>query len=327
MFRAFFKSRKWAPWAYGGGLLLIVLLCIQAYYAYQSILVNSELYGMIDDRAKVTPEYYDSVIWHFIQITIMVMIIQFFKEVIQNWYSVFWREAITYYYLPLWQLYDVDLTNVNQRIQEDPFEFAGRAVGMMVIGLDAMIKLIVFIPMLWALGNIATWSSQFAGSLFWLLLAICIGGTVISGLSGWGLKKFQYDKRDVEASFQAKLVMAEKCDKLLHTRPEKINPLFSDVKKLHLKLFLYMAFFNFWKSSYHQSVVIIPFLIAKVDVISGLIGWRILKKMNDTIDQVKIHLSFFVDHWQELMELLAVFKRLHELETQLKEKQAEELAN
>ena len=55
MIRSFYKSKKWAGWAYGGGLVLIVPLWLQV----QMSLVINILYGRFFTLLQNAEDYVD----------------------------------------------------------------------------------------------------------------------------------------------------------------------------------------------------------------------------------------------------------------------------
>src|SRR6056300_1089462 len=102
-----------------------------------------------------------------------------------------WREANTQYYLERWERSDQTIEGASQRLQEDLMLF-GKTLQSLFIGFfNAVLILFAFIPILWNLSEgLPIWDGHIIpGFLVWAVLAISIGGTLISLLLGYPLPR------------------------------------------------------------------------------------------------------------------------------------------
>ena len=170
MIGAYYKSRKWALWAWGGGALLIASLWIQVqitvaintwYGGFYNLLQTA---GDYKDKADVgTALFYDKLIsfnyWFdgfegepsFAVLAFPYVILAVLTSWFTRLYGLRWREAITFNYIPRWRNVKTEIEGASQRIQEDCNRFARivESLGLQVV--RAIMTLVAFIPVLWAL--------------------------------------------------------------------------------------------------------------------------------------------------------------------------------
>ena len=214
MIRAFYKSRKWALWAYGGGFLLILSLWLQVritvaintwYGGFYNLLQQAGDYK--DNSAEGVQIFYDKLIG-------MSYVINGFEgepsfavlafpyvvlAVLTGWftriYGLRWRQAITFDYIPRWRTVKEEIEGASQRIQEDCNRFARivESLGLQVV--RAVMTLVAFIPVLWGLSEAVTipFFSEIPGSLVWTALIVSLGGIVISWFVGIKLPGLEYN--------------------------------------------------------------------------------------------------------------------------------------
>ncbi|MBI2637577.1 MAG: transporter, partial [Candidatus Sungbacteria bacterium] len=103
MIKAFFGSKKWFFLAYGGSLLLLLLIYAQVsmsvrmntwYGGFYDILQNISQHTFAEFRQKLIDFSWIAIPW-----TGFAVITNF----VTRWYSLFWREAITFNYIPRWR--------------------------------------------------------------------------------------------------------------------------------------------------------------------------------------------------------------------------------
>ena len=320
MLKEFFNNKKWRSWSYGGGLLLLALLCVQVYLAFMMNNWHKEFFDMVEFGTQHTAEEWKNGIIKFLWIVGFLNLTYVMIDFLKNVYGLRWREATTFYYLPLWKNVKRDVENANQRIQEDVYEFAKIIAALGIQVFEAIISLIVFIPILWKLNsqiNI-TFIKSTPGFLLWLALVAGIIGTIISRFVGKKLPELEYERQKTEANYRAELVMAERMGTDKYASMGKITELFREVLKINLILFLYQAFFGLWRNSYAQLMVILPFMVLGQGILAGLITWGTLIQTNDALCTVRMRFSFFIDNWTTITTLMSVRKRLCEFECNLR---------
>ncbi len=92
---------------------------------YLTVLIN-EWYGEFYDilqQANNLDKFKESIL-KFIYIVVPYIFVVMLSFYFAQHYAFRWREAITYYYLPLWEKSEGKIEGASQRIQEDTYQFA-----------------------------------------------------------------------------------------------------------------------------------------------------------------------------------------------------------
>ena len=337
MIGAFYKSRKWALWAWGGGALLITSLWIQVqitvaintwYGGFYNLLQTA---GEYKDKAEVgTAIFYDKLIsfdyWFnglegepsFAVLAFPYVILAVLTSWFTRLYGLRWREAITFNYIPRWRNVKTEIEGASQRIQEDCNRFARivESLGLQVV--RAIMTLVAFIPVLWALSDAVTipWFSDIPGSLVWTALAVSIGGILISWFVGWYLPGLEYNNQKVEAAFRKDLVLGED-DKDNYAQPETLWSLFTGIRFNYHRLYMHYGYFDTWRITYDQFMIIVPYLIVGPSLFSGVILLGVVVQVSNAFQKVHGGFALFLENWTTITELRSIWKRLHEFERNL----------
>ena len=206
MFHSFYKSRDWALWAYGGGLLLIVLLWLQVqltvaingwYGDFYNLLQNATDYTENPEEGialffrklvglgYLTEENYEGPA-SFVVIAFPYVFLAMFTSWFTRIYGLRWREAMTFSFIPRWRTVEEEIEGASQRIQEDCNRFARivESLGLQIV--RAVMTLIAFIPILWGFSDKVPIPvlQDIEGSLVWGALLVSIGGLIISWFVG-----------------------------------------------------------------------------------------------------------------------------------------------
>lgn len=222
---------------------------------------------------------------------------------------------MTFDYLKFWHSVKEDIEGSSQRIQEDIHRFAKITERLGVQILDAIMTLVAFIPILWALSKDVevAYLRDIPGSLVWVALGVSVGGLVVSWFVGIKLPGLEYNNQKVEAAFRKELVLAED-DKLNYASPRVITELFTGLKFNYSRLFLHYGYFNVWLYSFSQFLVIVPYMIMGSGLFTGVITLGILVQVGNAFSQVRSSFSVFIDNWTTITELRSIHKRLKEFE-------------
>ena len=349
MLKSFFASKKWALWAYGGLLTLIISLVFQTQL---NVMIN-DWYKSFYDLAQNAGDYstYDALsaceksasqneqnatiacaelksaaqsdkiskfweqIFLFLSIAMPYVIIFTLTTFFASHWCFRWREAMTFSYLSAWRACKQDIEGSSQRMQEDIYRFAKITETLGLAVLRAIMTLIAFIPVLWGLSSGVDLPiiADVPGSLVWIALAVSLGGLVISWFVGIKLPKLEYNIQKSEAAFRKELVFAED-DKVRFASPSVVLELFTGVKFSFYRLFLHYGYFNIWLISFSQFMVIVPYMIMGVGLFSGVITLGILVQVSNAFSQVRESFSVFIDNWTTITELRSIHKRLSEFE-------------
>jgi len=156
LIKAFFWSKKWVPWAYGGIAFILLSLFFQVqmsvrlntwYGIFYDLLQESSKYGLTG-----VPKFYDGLI-QFLYIAIPYVLLATITSYFTRLYSLRWREAITFNYIPRWRNVKEEIEGASQRIQEDAFRFARIIESLGIQVAEATMTLIAFLPILWHLSK------------------------------------------------------------------------------------------------------------------------------------------------------------------------------
>ena len=337
MIKAFFSSRKWAPWAYGGGVLLIISLWIQVritvsinewYGGFYNLLQKAGDYK--DNTIEGVTLFYDKLISvsyvfdgfvgepSFVVLAFPYVILATLTNWFTRIYGLRWREAITFDYIPRWKNVKKEIEGASQRIQEDCNRFARivESLGLQVV--RAIMTLIAFLPVLWGLSSAVDipFFKDIEGSLVWTALVVSFGGLFVSWFVGWKLPGLEYNNQRVEAAFRKDLVLAED-DKVNYAKPETIWELFVGIKFNYHRLYMHYGYFDIWMISYDQFMVIVPYLIVGPSLFTGLVLLGVVVQVSNAFQKVHGGFALFLHNWTTITELRSIWLRLHEFERNL----------
>lgn len=172
MVKAFFGSKRWFWWAYGGGILLLALIYSQVsmsvrmntwYGGFYDLLQHTEQHTFAEFRQKLVDFSWIAIPW-----TILAVITNY----ITRRYSLWWREAITFSYIPRWRRVKQEIEGSSQRIQEDPYRYAKIVESLGLQMARAVMTLVAFLPILWGLSKInvvVPFAGTFGGEMAWFI--------------------------------------------------------------------------------------------------------------------------------------------------------------
>ncbi|MFO0106670.1 MAG: putative transporter [Burkholderiales bacterium] len=317
MFRSFFLSRRWALWAWGGLLVLVALVFITV---QQTVKLNAwygEFYDLLQKPEQAGGlEKFWGFMWQFAWIAFPFMLLRSLETYLASHFAFRWRQAMTEAYLPRWQGTDASVEGASQRIQEDCMRFARQTENLGLGLVRALLTLLSFIPILWALsaGMAIAWL-QFEGSLFWVALITALGGTVISWFVGIRLPGLEYNNQRIEAALRKDLVFAEDDRSRMHL--PTVLELFTGVRLNNFRLFNHYAYFHLWSNLYSQMMVIFPFLLMGPSLFTGLITLGVIQQVSNAFNKVNDAFSYLIERWTDITELRSIYKRLSEFEKAL----------
>jgi peptide/bleomycin uptake transporter len=314
MFRSFFLSRRWALWAWGGLLVLVALVFITV---QQTVKLNAwygEFYDLLQkpEQAGGLEKFWGFML-QFAWIAFPFMLLRSLETYLASHFAFRWRQALTEEYLPRWQGTDANVEGASQRIQEDCMRFARQTENLGLGLVRALLTLVSFIPILWALsaGMAIAWL-QFEGSLFWVALVTALGGTVISWFVGIRLPGLEYNNQKTEAALRKDLVFAEDDRSRMHL--PTVLELFTGVRLNNFRLFNHYAYFHLWSNLYSQMMVIFPFLLMGPSLFTGLITLGVIQQVSNAFNKVNDAFSYLIERWTDITELRSIYKRLTEFE-------------
>ena len=315
MWNSFFKNKDWFVWAYGGGLLIIILLISQTYLDVKFNAWYKDFYDLLQTATERNiSEFWDSII-AFLKIALPYVTLFAFTNWFTRLWAFRWRESMTFAYMPYWRSTDIKVEGASQRIQEDCMNFAKivESIGLQVV--KAIMTVIAFVPILWILSTniIVPFLKDIPGSLVWVALILSIGGVLLSWLVGIKLPGLEYNNQKVEAAFRKELVYGED-DRKKYATANMILKLFTGVRFNYHRLFLHYGYFDLWAIWYRQLFVIVPFLIMAPGLFTATYTLGIMMQVVNAFGEVKDAFSVFLYNWTRITELRSIHKRLSEFE-------------
>ena len=247
-------------------------------------------------------------------------------------YAFRWRQAITFAYLPLWEKAGREIEGASQRLQQDPERFA-RIVESLGLGIvRSVLTLIAFVPILWSVSAeimerfaaaeglpgapfslpFLEWTATTPASLVLVAVLLSLGGTGLSFLVGIKLPGLEYNNQRVEARFRKRLVYGED-DKKFADFPSMLE-LFTGLRFNYFRLFLHYSYFGLWSGLFLQFIIVADLILVGTGVVLGIITFGFLNQISHAFSKVAESLSYFVDNWTTVTELMSVVKRLREFE-------------
>lgn len=323
MFSSFFANKKCAVWAYFG----LAALLISTYAQVQMIvLLNNwykDFYDILQNVKDHTIEDFWTCVLRFAKIAFPYVLLATMTNYFTRLWTFKWREAMTFDYIKYWRNVKTDIEGSSQRIQEDIYRFAKVVENLGSQVADAVMTLIAFIPILWALSGQVDIPvlGKSEGSLVWIALTVSIGGLAISWFVGIKLPGLEYNNQKVEAAFRKELVYAED-DKANYGAPEKLEGLFQGLKRNYYRLFLHYGYFDIWRYMFGQSMVIVPLIAMGPSVLAGTITLGVMMQVVNAFSQVRGSLAVFMNNWTVITELRSIHKRLKEFEKNIEYKRA-----
>ena len=314
MLRAYFLSREWALWAWGGLGVLLVSVSSQVYI---EVLLNDwykDFYDLLEKASeRKISEFWDSIA-RFYQLAFTFITIAVFSSFFARHWVFRWREAMTFFYVPMWIDTENEIEGSSQRIQEDTQRFARIVESLGLELFESVLKVFAFIAILWTLSSQVELDliKDIPGSLVWIALICSFGGMIISLIVGIKLPGLEYNNQKVEAAFRKKLVYGE--DKKEFMDVPSIRDLFFPLRFNYFRLFLHYGYFDIWRIFYLQTIVLIPFIAMAPGLFTGALTLGIVIQTSNAFDKVIGSFSYFIRSWTTITELMSVIKRLREFE-------------
>ena len=315
MLKSFFLNKNWRMWAWGGGLLIILLLIGQVYL---DVLFNAwykDFYDLLQKAAENNISEFWELIKRFLWIALPYVSLYAFLNWFTRLWAFRWREAITFSYLPYWQKVESKVEGASQRIQEDTQKFAQIVESLGLQFVRAIMTVLAFTPILWSLSKyvIVPYLKDINGSLVWVALTISFGGVIISWFVGIKLPGLEYNNQKVEAAFRKELVYGED-DRKNYAQLPTIFQLFTGIKFNYHRLFAHYGYFDLWSIWFRQLFILVPLIIMAPGLFTGAYTLGIMMQTNQAFTEIKDSFNILIYNWTRITELRSIHKRLSEFE-------------
>ncbi|HLP69414.1 MAG TPA: peptide antibiotic transporter SbmA [Rhizobium sp.] len=312
------KDHPWRHWAIWGSYFII----FTTYFGVQvSVAINNWrrpfgdlLQNALTGKAGITAQnFYDLMImfWGIAFLNVIVFVsVRFFV----SHYVFRWRSAMNDYYMSKWQKVR-HIEGASQRVQEDTMRFASTFEGLGVSLIDAVMTLIAFLPILFALSKYVTdlpIIGSIPHSLFWLALVWSVFGTTLLALVGIKLPGLEFRNQRVEAAYRKELVYGE--DQADRAQPLTVMELFSNVRRNYFRLYFHYLYFNTARSFYIQADGLFLTFMLVPTIVAVKITYGIYQQILTAFGQVSNSFQYLVNVWPTIVELLSIYKRLRAFE-------------
>ena len=212
------------------------------------------------------------------------------------------------------------IDNPDQRISEDVRNFTGTSLSFLLITLNAVVTLIAFIGVLWAI----------SATLVGVLLVYAVAGTGFSILIGRRLIGLNYSQYQKEADFRYSLVrVRDNAESIAFYRGEKregrdlVRRLGAAVLNM-LNIIGWNRNLGFFVTSYNYAAIILPVVIVAPLFIRGEVEFGVVTQSAGAFSQVLAAVSLIITQFERLSAYLAGVQRLGMLWDDLDEFDAEE---
>jgi peptide/bleomycin uptake transporter len=321
VFRSFYVSSHWLPWAFpGAGLILFATW----YKVELDVKINDwfgDFYNLIQKTlgkpgATTLDEYMEQLATFGYMAGLYVTVAVFTDFFIKH-YVFRWRTAMTDYYAANWHTVR-GIEGASQRVQEDTMRSARLMEGLGVSFMRSVMTLFAFLPILWALSEkIAEfpWIGSVPRSLVWVAIAFALAGTVLMAVVGIKLPGLEFENQRVEAAFRKELVYGE--DDWTRATTERSSALFGDVRRNYFRLFFHYMYFDVARYSYLQFGVLVPYIALGPTLVTGVITLGVMQQIVRAFGRVESSFQYLVSSWTTIVEFISVYKRLRAFERRI----------
>ncbi len=235
-----------------------------------------------------------------------------------NEYLNSWLERGAYYRL---KLYDSDMDNPDQRIEEDINKFVHLTLQILLGFLKQLTTLGAFAVVLWNLSGsldipIGDTTFQLPGYMLWFSLLYSIIGTMLAHNVGRRLISLNFDQQRYEADFRFSMTrVRENSESVAFYGGEVAERLtFADRYQLVVENFRHLMtqtkLLNFYSNGYAQLAIIVPIIMCAPKYFGGAMQLGGLMQTISAFGRVQDALSYFVDAYDGIAQLVAVTYRL-----------------
>jgi peptide/bleomycin uptake transporter len=306
--------------------------------------------GSIAANASATPEDWqaggDAVmreLIEFCKIAAVAVGVMPLSKMIRSLWCLEWRLSLSRFYLNRWDPNHEAIEGASQRLQEDSYKFAKGIEVCVSVGLDVVISLVVFVPVLVELGAKVTCPDGLDGFYVFgdgwlaaLAVVAAVSGFLITFVLGSRLVDLEVQNQKAEANFRTDLVVLEVtpgriCDthhvvndldeipQVVLLPPAKhFIPLIRALQTNYRSLFFNFFGLNLWLALFDQFMVILPYLLAAPRLFDADADSRILLgtlvQVSNAYDKVFTALNTVSENWAAINEFRSVIVRLRQFE-------------
>src|SRR5688572_20025019 len=317
----------WVSEKRGTGLMLLAtvvgLTLMGVWLEVQFNTWNREFYNTFESKDQA--EFFRQ-LGTFTILAIMFIINGVYRLYFQQMLLIEWRTWLTERYLGDWlkdrayyrlQLLDRGTDNPDQRIAEDLNIFVDLTLTLALGLLGAIVTLISFIGILWAISGAATFFGvEIPGYMVWVALVYAIVGTWLAHLVGRRLIPINFDLQRNEANFRFALVrLRENSEGVALYRGEageyaNFRERFGAVIATWWQKMIKQKQLGWFQSFYGQVAIIFPFVVASPRFFAGTMPLGGIFQVASAFGQVQGALSWFITAYASFANWKATVDRL-----------------
>ena len=318
----FFKQKQWALWAYGGSLAILLTLWYQVQLDVQINEWFGSFYDMIQQALKgegdITLTQYFGELATFGKIAAIYIAVALSVSFFTQHWLFRWRTSMVATYHDLFHKAR-GIEGASQRVQEDTVKFSRIMEGLGVSFVESIMVLVAFFPILMGLssGIVVSFFGEWPYGLVASAIIWSAGITIILLVVGQLLRlvNIEYDIQAKEAAYRKVLVVAEDDGSV---RPKTLNEVFDSVRKVHYTNYARYAVFNVARLSCLQANVLVGYVVLAPAIVSGAITLGVMQQILRAFGRVEGSMMYLFKSWSTIIELLSVYKRLREFESEIK---------
>lgn len=312
------KDHPWTNWSIWGSAFII----FSTYFSVQvSLAINNwrrpfgdTLQNALQGTGGVTSQNFFDLMLIFCQIAFISVFAYVMTRFFVSHYVFRWRTAMNNHYMSLWPRVR-HIEGASQRVQEDTMRFATITEGLGVSLIDAVMTLVAFLPVLFALSvHIGPMPiiGEVPHALFWAAILWSAFGTFLLAFVGIKLPGLEFRNQRVEAAYRKELVYGE--DDASKAQPPTVRELFDNVRTNYFRLYFHYLYFNVARSFYLQADNLFVYFILVPTIVGGKITYGILQQILTAFGQVSSSFQYLVNSWSTIIELQSIHKRLRAFE-------------
>jgi putative ATP-binding cassette transporter len=325
-----FSEDRWA-----GRGLLVAVIALNLGIVFINVLLNkwnNAFYNSLQDKD------YAAFVTQLLKFTYLAgayIVAAVYQLYLNQMLQIRWRRWLTDRYLGDWltntayyrmQLHATETDNPDQRIAEDLRLFVTTTLGLSLGFLRAIVTLVSFVAILWALSGPFTvpWLNvTVPGYMVWTALAYAIVGTWLTNLIGRPLVQLNFNQQRYEADFRFSLVRFRENAEgvaLYHGEADELRGFrerFGHVVRNWWGIMRQQKRLTSFTAGYGQAAIIFPFVVAAPRYFRGEFALGGLMQTASAFGQVQDSLSYIISSYTDIAEWRAVVARLAGFNTAL----------
>ncbi len=314
--------------------LLACVIGLEVGASYMSKLLNNWSQGFGDAIQDKNWHAFLVSLGDFAWIVSIYIVVYSFNNYLNQVLQVRWRKSMTDDFVERWlspaqhfrmRLIAGPADNPDQRISEDIHSFVGNTMVLGVGFFGNLLRLIIFLQVLWVLSTAFPMTSfglgfNIPGYLVWLAVLYAAAGTAITYVIGRQLVSLKFNQERFEANFrfgmarirenseQVAMLGGETAERAVLT--ERYGSILGNVYGI-VRLTLRLNFFSFFFSQFSS---IFPYLLLGPAFFFGTATYGTLMRSVSTFSRVQDGLTWFADSFAQLANYRAIVQRLTSFE-------------